>query len=159
MIELAKFNELELIAKLAKITRENMLKEGLNQWTGDYPNLDTFINDYHNKSLYVYKENNIIIASITILEEHEAGYKEIKWLKEHSMVIHRIIVDPSIQKKGLGTKLFQFAINLSKINNYDSLKVDTHRDNLKMQGLIKKMNFKYIGYLKGIDRLAYELVL
>lgn len=159
MIELAKRHELETINKLAKITRKNMLKEGLKQWVGDYPNLTTFINDYNNSSLYIYKEDDIIMASITILEENEEAYREIEWLKKHSMVIHRIIVDPSIQKKGLGTELFEFAINLSRINNYDSLKVDTHQDNLKMQGLIKKMNFKYIGYLKGIERLAYELVL
>ena len=159
MIELAKIEDLNEIVKLGKKAREKMLSEGLKQWVGDYPNLDIFINDFKNNSLYVCWENNRIIASITILEENEEAYKEIEWLKSHSMVIHRIIVDPTNQKKGLGTKLFEFAINLSKINNFDSLKVDTHQDNLKMQGLIKKMGFKYIGYLKGINRLAYELVL
>lgn len=159
MIELANYDDLNKVAKLGKLARENMLSEGINQWVGNYPDINIFINDYNNKSLYVFWEDNKIIASITILEEHEEAYKEIEWLRNHSMVIHRIIVDPRYQKQGLGKKLFEFAINLSKINNYDSLKVDTHQDNFKMQGLIKKMGFSYIGYLKGINRLAYELVL
>ncbi|MCK5732043.1 MAG: GNAT family N-acetyltransferase [Tenericutes bacterium] len=159
MIKLAELADIDKIVILARKTSENMLSSGLQQWIGDYPNESHFLSDYEKNSLYALFSMDNIIASITILNENEGAYKEIKWLKDKSMVIHRVIVDPEQQKKGIGVKLFQFAIDLAKTNNYDSIKVDTHPDNLKMQGLIKKMGFIDIGYLSGINRLAYELVL
>ena len=68
-------------------------------------------------------------------------------------------MNPDYQKSGIGKLLFTYAINLARTNDYESIKVDTHPDNYKMQGLIKKMGFQDIGYLSGINRLAYELVL
>ena len=160
MIKLAKLADIDKIVVLASNTRENMLRNDLQQWLGDYPNKSDFLNDYKENALYTLSSmDNSLTASITIMHENEEAYKEIKWLRDKSMVIHRVIVDPKQQKKGIGMKLFQFAIDLAKVNNCDSIKVDTHPDNLKMQGLIRKMGFKDIGYLSGINRLAYELVL
>ncbi|MCK4552484.1 MAG: GNAT family N-acetyltransferase [Tenericutes bacterium] len=160
MIKLAKLSDIDKIVVLAKKTRENMLNSNLQQWIGDYPNKSHFLSDYEENGLYTLTNiDNNIIASITIINENEEAYREIKWLRNKSMVIHRVIVNPEQQKKGIGMKLFQFAIDLAKVNNYDSIKVDTHPDNLKMQALIKKMGFRAVGYLSGINRLAYELVL
>ncbi|MCF7924109.1 MAG: GNAT family N-acetyltransferase, partial [Candidatus Izimaplasma sp.] len=90
--------------------------------------------------------------------ENDPPYKEIKWEGHNSLVIHRILVDPKYQNKGIGKSLFNKAIELTKRGNYQSLKVDTHPDNIKMQRLIKSMGFKYVGYIKSINRLAYELI-
>lgn len=159
MIELANYSDLEEIAKLAVKARNHMLHGGLKQWTGDYPNVDVFLNDYHRQGLYIYKEDGRIIASISILHENEEAYREISWLKNHSLVIHRVLVDPEHQKQGIGLELFNFAKAIGVKNKYSSIKVDTHPDNFKMQGLIRKAGYKEIGYLSNINRLAYELVL
>jgi GNAT superfamily N-acetyltransferase len=159
MIKLAEFKDLQNISDLAVKVRDNMKSQGLQQWPGDYPNYNNFLSDYNNKGLYIYLEDNEIIASITILHENEKPYRELKWHREKAIVIHRILVDPLKQKKGIGKRLFEFAINLGKENNYQSIKVDTHPDNIKMQNLIKKMGFEYIGFLQSIYRMAFELVI
>jgi ribosomal protein S18 acetylase RimI-like enzyme len=159
MIEKAKKSDIEEISALAEKTRIQMLEMGLLQWVGDYPNQAHFLNDYKQDGLYIYKEKGKIMASVTILPENEEAYKEITWLKDNSLVIHRVIVSPDSQKKGIGQALFSKAIELGKELGCDSIKVDTHPDNFRMQGLIKKMGFKDIGYLSGINRLAYELCL
>ncbi|MBI9008611.1 MAG: GNAT family N-acetyltransferase [Tenericutes bacterium] len=156
MIELAKKEDIEEISLLAKKTRTHMLEMGLFQWIGDYPNQAHFLTDYNNLGLYIYKEDSKIIASITVLEENEEAYKEIVWKKNHSLVIHRMIVDPEFQKQGIAKQMFGYAIELGKRLNYESIKIDTHPDNYRMQALIKKMGFEDIGYLSGINRLAYE---
>ncbi|QWC00703.1 GNAT family N-acetyltransferase [Mycoplasmatota bacterium] len=157
MIRKAKKNDINYIYELSKKTKTEMLKQGLNQWVGDYPLFDNFKNDYLKSGLYVYIENERIIASISILEENDPPYKEIEWDHNHSLVIHRLLVDPDYQKSGIGKKMFEKAIELTK-EKYLSLKVDTHPDNLKMQNLITKMGFQYKGYIESINRLAYELI-
>lgn len=159
MIEKAKQSDIEEITSLAVKTRMHMLGMGLSQWVGDYPNRSYFLNDCSKDGLYVSRENNKIVASISLLPENDEAYKELVWIKDNSMVIHRILVNPEAQKKGIGKALFSFSIDLARKLGYDSLKVDTHPDNYRMQGLIKKMGFKYIGYLSSINRLAYELCL
>ena len=158
-IEKATEKQLKYIVAIATKTRMHMLGIELKQWTGDYPNFDIFRNDIKRDGLFVLLDGDTIIASISVLPENDEAYKEIEWIKQHSMVIHRVIVNPIVQKQGIGMKLFDFAINLARKNGYESIKVDTHPDNYRMQGLIKKMHFKEIGYLSSINRLAYELVL
>jgi GNAT superfamily N-acetyltransferase len=159
MIRKARFEDLQIITDLAKTTREHMIQMGLLQWEGNYPDYAHFLSDYENNGLYIYLENDEIIASISILPENDKPYKELTWLKQNSLVIHRVIVNPKTQKKGIGKVLFTYAIELAKSNNYESIKIDTHPDNFRMQGLILKMGFVKIGYLSRINRLAYELVL
>ncbi len=57
----------------------------------------------------------------------------------------------------MGKSLFQFAIDKAKAGQYDGLKVDTHPDNYRMQGLIISMGFREVGYMPGFNRIGYEL--
>ena len=159
MIVKANKEQIKQLSVLAKKTRDHMLNLGLQQWLEDYPNHAHFLTDYEKNGLYIYQSEEQIIASISILPEDDEAYKEIQWLRNNSMVIHRVVVDPHYQKMGIGVLLFQYAIILAKEQYYDSIKVDTHPDNHRMQGLIKKIGFVEVGYLSGINRLAYELVL
>lgn len=158
MFKLASETDIDKIVKLANITRDHMQANGLEQWVGDYPNKTHFLNDYNNKGLFIYTVNNDVLASISLLPENDEAYKAIKWTTNNALVIHRIIVNPKFQKQGLGKLLFNEAIRYAKQNYYPGIKVDTHPNNLKMQGLIIKMGFNYLGYLESINRLAYELV-
>ncbi len=159
MIRKATRADIDKILALANTTRANMIQNGLHQWEEGYPNKAIFLSDLEKSGLYVFVHEGKISGSISILHENEEAYKEISWLKEKSLVIHRVIVNPNSQRMGIGFKLFEHAKQLGLANNYESVKIDTHPDNLKMQGLIKKTGYEYIGFLKGIYRLAYELVL
>ncbi len=159
MIRKALKTDLKPIASLAEKTRNHMISTGLLQWTGNYPAYENFLSDYENEGLYLFEDDGKIIASVTILPENDKPYKELRWLRNKSLVIHRIFVDPEVQKKGIGKSLFEHAIKLANEGDYDSIKIDTHPDNLKMQRLIEKTGFKYIGWLTSIYRMAYELVI
>ncbi len=159
MIIQAKAGDVPAVAKLAVKTRLHMLSIGLQQWPGNYPDQARFQNDYEQNALFLYFEEDKILGSISLLPDDESAYREIQWFKDHSLVIHRLIVDPDRQRQGIGQKLFAFAIAKAQEEGYASVKVDTHPDNLRMQALIKRMGFVDVGYLSGINRLAYEYVL
>jgi len=157
MIRHAEIKDLDCLDQMAENIRNQMKESGLSQWVGHYPNRDVFKDDLNKQGLYVFVDDDQIIGSISILEENDPPYKAIQWHRNHSLVIHRLMVDPKHQKQGVGMALFEHAIQLCQ-TNYQSIKVDTHPDNIKMQKLILKMGFEYMGYLSSINRLAYELI-
>jgi len=160
MIYLAQLKDLEEIDDLAVLAIKNMADANIPQWTLDYPRSKDYFKDITHDALYIYKEENVILGAMTILEENDPPYKTITgWKKEKSLVIHRVIVHPYKQKRGIAQKLLNHAIITAKNNNYDSIKIDTHLENYKMRKFLQKNGFVEIGYLECIDRQAYELVL
>lgn len=159
MIRLAQADELDIITALAKKVRKNMVESGLKQWIGNYPDYDNFYQDFQKNGLFVFLHNNQIVASMSLLEENDPPYLVLKWESNNALVIHRILVDPDYQKQGIGKKLVSYAIDYGKRKLYTAIKIDTHPDNIKMQSMLKSLNFIYRGYLESINRLAYELLI
>jgi RimJ/RimL family protein N-acetyltransferase len=156
LIRAAIYNDLEVIASLAKVVRSDMVSKGLNQWVGDYPNIDNFRSDLDKGGLFVLVEADKIVGSCSILKENDIAYKEVVWNGKNALVIHRILIDPTYQGKGFGKEMVNFAYKKVLDEGYDSLKIDTHPDNIKMQKMLKGLNFEFRGYLASINRLAYE---
>lgn len=156
LIREAIYNDLEVIASLAKVVRGDMVSKGLNQWVGDYPNIDNFRSDLDKGGLFVLVEADKIVGSCSILKENDIAYKEVVWNGKNALVIHRILIDPTYQGKGFGKEMVNFAYKKVLNEGYDSLKIDTHPDNIKMQKMLKGLSFEFRGYLASINRLAYE---
>ena len=74
-------------------------------------------------------------------------------------VIHRMAVTNEFRNKGVAKFIFEQCEQLLLKNNIDSMRIDTHQDNLAMQGLLKKLKYTYCGVIyldDGDKRLAYE---
>ena len=78
------------------------------------------------------------------------------------MALHRIGTLKRESKQGYGRKVIELAEAYARENSFKSVRIDTHRGNKTMQGLLKSLNYKYVGlvYLSGKnERLAFEKVL
>lgn len=160
MISLALLKDLEEIDDLAIKVINDMAKSNIPQWTLEYPRKSHYFKDVIDNALYIYKEDNKIVGVITILPENDPPYKTITgWIKEKSLVIHRVLVDPDYSKKGVAQALFNYAFQMGINEEYESIKIDTHLENYKMRNFLNKNNFREIGYLACINRQAYEKVL
>ena len=84
---------------------------------------------------------------------------------ENYITIHTFCVDSSMGHKGIASKFFDQIIDFAKNEARDAIEIDTHEDNFRMKGLIKKMGFSYLGKIYINDngtpmpRVAYELLL
>ena len=153
-------NEIMRIIKQA----QNYFKEnGINQWQDNYPNNDIINNDIINNNSYVVEKNENIIATIAVSFEKEIAYNNIyqgQWISNESYaVIHRIAIDNMYKGLGLSHKIIKFAEEICIKRGVKSIKVDTHKQNLLMQKLLEKNQFKYCGiiYLKNNEeRVAFE---
>lgn len=155
-IRLANKNDLSAIMKITKEAKARIKKLAFDQWQNDYPNEEVFLEDILLKRLYVYGESECVLAFFVLSKEKEKSYEELQWKSNNSTVIHRIAVADEKLHHHIASKIFAFCIAKSSLLGYDTIKVDTHRKNLAMLQLINKYNFKYRGYIKSINREAFE---
>jgi GNAT superfamily N-acetyltransferase len=159
MLTKGKNKDLLEIDKLAVLVINDMKKSLIPQWELSYPRFKDFEKDVLNESIYLYKIDGIIVGSCTILPENDPPYKTIdSWMKDKSLVIHRMLVHPLYRNEGIAKAFIDNAILLCKKEKYESIKIDTHLENYKMRNFLKKNGFIELDYLETIDRIAYELV-
>ena len=160
MITYGIYEDLDQLENLTIEVIEDMAKSNIPQWSIGYPARTHFKKDIDMKSLYVFKEDNNVLGSITVLPEDDLPYETIdSWIKDKSIVIHRMLVSPSARNKGIASKLLNKAIEIGLKGDFESIKIDTHLENYKMRNFLKKNGFIELDYLETIDRIAYEKVL
>ena len=80
-------------------------------------------------TLYVYEENNNIAGSIIVDKKPPKEYTEIVWKhnfrNDEVMVIHLLMVRPSMAGKGIATSLVKYAMELAGNNSCKALRLDT----------------------------------
>ena len=160
MITYATFDDLFELDELAEKVITHMKESKIPQWELNYPRYEHFEKDVINKALIIYKDENKIVGCMAILPENDPPYRTItSWKKEYSIVIHRVLVDPMVQKKGIAKQLLDFAKQYGKQYGYESIKIDTHLDNYKMRRFLEKNGFIEGDYIEVMDRIAYEYIL
>lgn len=157
MIRIANKDDLMTLSKAARIVASELHASGVDQWSAIYPDYPDFEKDLSRDALYVVEMDQKVVGSISVLPENDPYYRLLAWKGYHALVVHRLMVLPEFRRHKLGTLLFNFAINKAKNEGYDSIKVDTHPDNIRMQNLIHSVGFKEIGYMPGFNRIGYEL--
>lgn len=160
MIRTAKESDLERILEIYETARNFMHTHGNpTQWAGQYPDIETLEDDIKKKQLYVItsdKNNDRLCGCFAMISGEDPTYIKIYdgvWKDDSPYAaIHRVAGDGT--ERGVFSRCFEFARK-----HYNHLRIDTHSDNLPMQGAIKKCGFEYCGiiYLENGDpRIAFE---
>ena len=167
MIRLANENDILAIMEIINDAKILLKNNGLLQWNTDsYPNIETIDLDIKLKRLYVYEENKLILGCEVLMEKPDPNYEKIydgNWLGENNYIsIHRIAVKAGHHGKKIGEKLIYFALEYAKKINFQSVRVDTHKDNLRMRKILENSGFTKCGTIillrTKIDnlRIGYE---
>ena len=154
MIMLAQMEDLEEILETTEEIKKELLATNNLQWGSteeSYPNRMQFESDIKNKSLYIYKEDNIIKGFISVAI-YDGYYDELlENSKEISYIIHRLAIKQEYRNQDIAIKLLQFCEELAIKNNIKVLKGDTEEKNLKMNTLFLKLNYKKVGEFEYDD--------
>lgn len=159
IIEKATIKDLDDAMALYEKARAFMRVAGNpHQWQGGYPSRELIKADIESGSLYVCREDGKAVAVFFFAIGDDPTYAKIdggSWLTNGSYgVLHRIAVGES--GKGIAAKCFDFCLE-----RCESLRLDTHKDNIPMQTAVKKHGFSYCGiiYLQnGDERIAFEKI-
>ncbi len=149
--------QLDEIMEIYSGARKFMAEHGNpTQWPPDYPSEDMTARDIEAGHMYVCMEGEKVRAVFYYHVGKEADYENIwdgRWLDQKPYgVVHRIASEGGI--RGAGSFCLTWAWK-----QCGNLKIDTHRDNVVMQSLLKKLGFRYCGLVRGRDggeRLAFQ---
>lgn len=143
MIRRAKLEELNKIMIVIEEAKIRMTNLGLTQWQSNYPNKEIIKEDILGGNLFIYLIDKEIVGTMSVFD-YEETYDNIegKWLNvEPYKVIHRIAVSNNSYNKGIAGEMLIFLLKEFK----KDLKIDTHKDNIPMQRLLKRLGFEYCG--------------
>ena len=150
-------NDISAIMKIYEHARKFMKANGNpDQWGEEYPDISLIQTDIENGNSFVATEGDEVVGTFYFVVGEDPTYVEIfngKWLdNEPYGVVHRIASAEGC--RGFAT----FCLNWC-FEQYKNVRIDTHRNNIPMQNLLKKIDFVQCGiiYLEnGDERIAYQ---
>jgi GNAT superfamily N-acetyltransferase len=156
MIHIVKATEINDVDALALKAIRHMNNQGIPQWDERYPRAIHFMNDIRHASLYGYYLDGDLVGMACIDQTCHSSYYDLPWVVENSVFIHRVVVDPSVQRQGIAKQLFHHAETLANEWNATSIKVDTHPENPIMLQFLQRQGFQEIGMIDAIYRIGFE---
>ena len=154
--------DLEQIMALYEQARDFMRQSGNpNQWGNAYPSREMISADIAAGKSYLCLEGGRIAAVFYFAVEEEPTYRVIQqgsWLCPGPYgVVHRITSKRGEgAPRGVGSFCLQWCFE-----QCGNVRIDTHRDNLPMQGALAKNGFERCGivYVRGgEERIAFQKV-
>lgn len=158
MVRKATYEDVPELMEVFGKARETMRASGnMHQWNDGYPSEEIVRKDIENGVCYVLCKNERIIATMAFIPGPDPTYANIydgQWIDESPYyVIHRIAAaEPGNNAAHL--------MLLWALTQTDSIRIDTHKDNVIMQHILAKQGFTHCGMIylaNGDPREAYQL--
>ena len=155
--------DLERIMELVADAQSWFRGQNIDQWQDGYPTREIILSDVLGGENYIVELNGVAVATAVISFAGEPTYSEIKgrgWLNEnYYAVVHRIAVADECRRKGVAKEILHFTEELCAERGVCDIRIDTHRDNVAMRSLLKKMGYTHCGRItltSGAFREAYH---
>ncbi|MBR3562128.1 MAG: GNAT family N-acetyltransferase [Oscillospiraceae bacterium] len=137
---------------------------------GVYPTYTDIADAIRSKTMYIAEDDSGIIGAFTVNHTQGEGYAHANWLwrgdEAQAAVLHLLAVAPSVQRRGVGKALLQFAVDCCRADGSRALRLDTLPWNLPGKRLYEGFGFQYRGdvevYYPSTGQIAfsmYELLL
>lgn len=157
------------IVMAAKQDKEEILKLYKAQlgrefcpWTEDYPGGETIDFDLSRDALFVMKEDDRIVAAISLEEDEDVDRLEC-WDEELAPggELARLAVLPEMQNKGLARQMLQHGMKILKERGFRSIHFLVNKHNKKAITSYAVFGFAIVGecHMYEQDFLCYEKVL
>jgi len=165
-IRKARPEELDAVWALVREAIANMQANGNPQWNDTYPTCDLFAQAIEAGELYAACDAQEKILGVAVFNrEFDDCYDELTgWQRPlPAFGIHKVAVSPKAQRMGVASALFDHAFELARAQGLTSVRMDTYSLNTRMQALMAKHGFHYVGdiffpHLEG-PFYAYEKLL
>lgn len=115
---------------------------------GVYPTRQDAEKAIRSDTLYVYETDHNIVGSMIADHIQPVEYSCIPWERncknDKVMVIHLLMVRPSMAGKGIATSLVKYAVELAKNHSCEVLRLDTGSQNIPALSLYQKSGFQIV---------------
>jgi len=156
------------IMKIIDDAQKYLAQLKIDQWQDGYPTEEQILIDINNNDSYVVIDDaGKVMCTTVFTTKKEPTYQNVdgNWLTKEDAkygVIHRLAVSENFRGHGIAKFIFDECENKLNEMNVCSMRIDTHRDNVGMQKMLKKRGYIYCGIIyldSGDERLAFEKLL
>lgn len=136
---------------------------GVDQWQDGYPQREVVLADIERGECWLFSCDGQAAGVVTLARAREAAYDNLLQSEESYCTIHRSAIVKAWRGSGLSDEMFSFCEDLSMGFGVSYVRIDTHRDNKAMQGLLARRGYTQRGEIEitvspGHDgrRLVFE---
>lgn len=151
-------SDLLQIMEIVHQAQAGMGREKIPQWQNGYPNERVIKSDIEKESCFVVEEGERVVAFGVLCLGEEPTYRRIEegaWTTgERYATIHRLSVAEDKKCQGLATFLYDALERICREKGIPAIRIDTHRENRKMQAWIEKQGFTRSGVIYVDDHGA-----
>ncbi len=154
--------DIERICQIIESAKESLRSRAIDQWQRGYPNREVVEGDIcRGVGRVVTNNKGTVVGYGALILTGEPAYDLLtdgEWLTEGQYgVIHRLCTHSDEARKGVAGYFMAAAEEELIRQGVRSMRIDTHPENLYMQGLIVKRGYTYCGnvIIESL-RLAYE---
>ena len=157
--------DLPAISAIMEEARGFMAQNGVVQWVNGYPSDEVVLADMAADTCWVMEDDEGVCGTVTVLTDGEPTYDKIydgQWLtadNAHYLAMHRVAVSGRVRGQGVAPMMTAKVKERKRREGYESIRIDTHRDNKAMQRMLTKSGFQYCGVIylaNGSERIAFE---
>ena len=157
-IRLANQDDVGLVMQLVRDCIADMRQAGIDQWDDIYPGLATVLSDAREGTMYLASlDAEHLVGALVINEYQNPEYDEVPWttVGVRVAVVHRLMVDPRDQGRGIARELMRFAEERAGELGYGAIRLDAFSANPRALRLYQRLGYHDAGcvtFRKGIFR-------
>lgn len=124
-----------------------MRADGIEQWDEVYPDAAVFIRDLAAGTVHVLREGGGIIGCFTLDTTHDPLWEGMAWTVpvESAEVVHRLMVHPAAQGRGLAKLLMAHAESLARARDFRAIHLDCFTANPAALALYERLGYRRTG--------------
>lgn len=124
-----------------------MRAAGIEQWDDVYPNADAIAGDIAAGTLDVLCDGDEIAACITVDQHFDPLWRDMDWITDDAsaVAVHRLMVDPRWQGKGLAKRLMLHAETVARAKGCRCIRLDSFLQNPAAMALYPRLGYRRTG--------------
>lgn len=158
--------DLAAVMRVFSQARRALRQAGVDQWQNGYPTPGVVEEDIEEGHSWVVTQDGAVAATCAVCFGQEPSYEHIHQGAWHCpgpyAALHRVAVAENARGSGLAQWMMERVLELCRRADVPCLRVDTHRNNLRMQRFLERNEFVYCGIIylaEGAERLAFDRLL
>ena len=147
MCAVATAGDLSQLAELTTACIARMRADGIEQWDEVYPDAAVITRDLTAGTLHVLREGDGIIGCFTLDTTHDPLWAGMAWAvaPESAAVVHRLMVHPAVQGRGLAKQLMAHAETLARSQGFRAIHLDCFTANPAALALYERLGYRRTG--------------
>lgn len=158
VFERARPDDADAIEALFEAAKRAGRASGTTDWDEGYPTREFIDEDIANGELWALREDERLLAVISMLEEGFEDGLDAGWTDVHNCVLARLCVDPTLQGQGVGAEMMRLITLEAARQGFAATRHLASVHNPAALRLYRKLQYRELRQVRffGGDYIAFE---